>query len=151
MQAQRAGPGYAELEHAAHAAYLAALRGERIEVGDGFAVRTGAESNSENGVVSDAGDVEEVVAWMGGARRRSGSSAAGSDLHDRLVAAGCRPERTAVVMGARSPTSSSARRRASRRSRDEYRGRAQAVGFGEGAVGAPRGTWRAATAGRSAW
>ena len=50
-------PDYAELEHAAHAAYLAALPGDRIEVGDGFAVRTGAESNSENGVVSDAGDV----------------------------------------------------------------------------------------------
>src|SRR4051812_32246321 len=83
-------PDYSELEHAAHAAYLAALPGDRIAVGDGFAVRTGVESNSENGVVSDAGDVEEVVAWMAGAWAQWLVSAE-SDLHDRLVAGGRRP------------------------------------------------------------
>ena len=61
VQAQEP-PLDAELEHAAHAAYLAALPGERIEVGDGFAVRTGVDSNSENGVVCSVldGDVAEV-------------------------------------------------------------------------------------------
>ena len=95
-------PPYAELEHAAHAAYLAALPGERIEVGDGFAVRTGIDSNSENGVVCSLldGDPAEVIAWIDGAPAQW-LVGPGSDLRDRLVAAGCRPERTAVVMGAR--------------------------------------------------
>ena len=99
--AEPEGPDYAELEHAAHAAYLAQLPGERIEVGDGFAVRTGADSNSENGVVCSALDADpaEVVEWLRGAPAQWLISA-DSDLHDRLVAAGCRPERTAVVMGA---------------------------------------------------
>jgi ribosomal protein S18 acetylase RimI-like enzyme len=95
-------PPYAELEHAAHAAYLAQLPGERIEVGDGFAVRTGADSNAENGVVCSAldGDPAEVLAWMGDAPAQW-LIGPDSDLGERLIAAGCRPERTAVVMGAR--------------------------------------------------
>jgi hypothetical protein len=44
-------------------------------------------------------DPAQVVAWMAGAPAQWLVSAE-SDLHDRLVAAGCRPERTAVVMGA---------------------------------------------------
>jgi ankyrin repeat protein/GNAT superfamily N-acetyltransferase len=91
---------YAELEHAAHAAYLAALPGDRIEAGDGFAVRTGLASNSENGVVADDADVDAVTAWLDGAPARW-LVGPDSDLHDRLVAAGWSPERTAVVMGAR--------------------------------------------------
>ena len=46
------------------------------------------------------GDPAEVIAWLRGAPARWLISAE-SDLGDRLVAAGCRPERTAVVMGAR--------------------------------------------------
>jgi ankyrin repeat protein/GNAT superfamily N-acetyltransferase len=133
--AEPATPDYAELEHAAHAAYLAALPGDRIEVGDGFAVRTGVESNSENGVVSDAGDVDEVVAWMAGAWAQWLVSAE-SDLHDRLVAAGCRPERTAVVMGARLADLVPAAPEGDPAEADEYRELCEAVGFGEGAVGA---------------
>ena len=143
---------YAELEHAAHAAYLAALPGaERIEVGDGFAVRTGVDSNSENGVVCSAldGDPAEVIAWLGGApaqwlRRR------GSDLHDRLVAAGCRPERTAVVMGARLAALDLGEPEGEPAGGDEYRAVAEAVDFGAGAVGAQQRSWRAGTAARSA-
>ena len=106
-QAARAGgaPAVAELEWAAHAAYLAHLStsplATRRDAGDGFAVRTGLESNSENGVVCSrlAGDPAEVVAWMGGAPAQW-LVGAGTDLGERLTAAGCRPERDAVVMGA---------------------------------------------------
>ena len=133
--AEPATPDYAELEHAAHAAYLAALPGDRIEVGDGFAVRTGAGSNRENGVVADAGDVEEVVAWMAGAWGQWLVSAE-SDLHDRLVAAGCRPERTAVVMGAPLAALDLGDPEGEPASAEEYRAVAEAVDFGEGALGA---------------
>ena len=134
VQAQEP-PRYAELQHAAHAAYLAALSGERIEVGDGFAVRTGADSNSENGVVSDAGEVEEVVAWM---RETPAQWLVGlsSDLHDRLVAAGCRPERTAVLMGAPLAALELGAPEGEAADLEECRAAAEAVGFGEGAVGA---------------
>jgi ankyrin repeat protein/GNAT superfamily N-acetyltransferase len=98
--AEPAIPNYAELEHAAHAAYLAALPGQRLELGDGFAVRTGLDSNSENGVVADDADVAAVTVWLGDAPAQWLISA-GSGLGERLVAAGWRPERTAVVMGAR--------------------------------------------------
>jgi GNAT superfamily N-acetyltransferase len=97
-----ATPPYAELEHATHAAYLASLPGDRIAVGDGFAVRTGVDSNAENGVVCSAldGDPAEVIAWLGDAPAQW-LVGPGSDLRERLVQAGCRAERTAVVMGAR--------------------------------------------------
>jgi len=133
-----AEPPYAELEHAAHAAYLAALPGDRIEVGDGFAVRTGVHSNAENGIVCSVldGDPAEVVAWMGDtpAQWLVGRD---SDLHDRLVAAGCRPERTAVVMGARLADLDLGAPVGEPADRNEYRAVLEAVDFGEeGAVGA---------------
>jgi GNAT superfamily N-acetyltransferase len=64
-------------------------------------VRTGLRWNSENGVVCSRleGDPAEVVAWMRGAPAQW-LLADPTDLHEALVAAGCRPERTAVVMGA---------------------------------------------------
>ena len=74
VQAASEPPQYAELEHAAHAAYLAALPGDRIEVGDGFAVRTGAESNSENGVVAECRRRGGGRRVDGGRAGRSGSS-----------------------------------------------------------------------------
>ncbi len=72
------------------------------ELDDGFAVRTGVDDNTLNGVVCDEhGDVADVLAWL------EGSSAqwhvgAQAGLHARLVEAGARPERSAVVMGASS-------------------------------------------------
>ena len=104
--AEPAPPDYAELEHAAHAMYLAALPRTRPSTSSSgwtaFAVRTGVDSNSENGVVCSTldGDPAEVIAWLRGAPAQWLISAE-SDLGERLVAAGCRPERTAVVMGAR--------------------------------------------------
>src|SRR3954452_2684066 len=124
------GPSWAELEYAAHAAYLAALPGERIEIGDGFAVRTGAGSNAENGVVCSAldGDPAEVIAWMGGAPAQW-LVGADSELHDRLVAAGCRPERTAVVMGARRADLRLGEPEGEPADPEEYRTMLEAVGF----------------------
>ena len=130
-------PDYAELEHAAHAAYLAALPGARTEVGDGFAVRTGVDSNSENGVVCSIldGDPAEVIAWIHGAPAQW-LVAADSDLHDRLVAAGCRAERTAVVMGARLAELDLRAPEGEPAGAEEYRAVSQAVDFGAGSVGA---------------
>ena len=130
-------PPYAELEFAAHAAYLAQLPGDRIEVGDGFAVRTGVDSNSENGVVCSVldGDPADILAWMGDAPAQW-LVGAGSDLHDRLVAAGCRPERTAVLMGARLADLELGAPEGEPADADEYRSVAAAVDFGEGSVGA---------------
>ena len=128
---------YADLEFAAHAAYLGQLPGDRIEVGDGFAVRTGLDSNSENGVVCSVldGDPADILAWMGDAPAQW-LVGAGSDLHDRLVAAGCRPERTAVVMGARLADLELAAPEGEPAGADEYRSVAAAVDFGEGSAGA---------------
>jgi GNAT superfamily N-acetyltransferase len=130
-------PDYAELEHAATVAYLESLPGERIEVGDGFAVRSGADSNSENGVVCSAlgEDPAQVIAWMGGAPAQWLVSA-DSRLHDRLVAAGCRPERTAVVMGARVADLRLGEPEGEPADAAEYRTVAEAVDFGEGSIGA---------------
>jgi GNAT superfamily N-acetyltransferase len=95
----------AEASWAAQAEWLrrlAAAPGAQVrEVGDGFAVRTGVESNADNGVVCDeAGDaaIADVIAWIDAPAQwlvRPGST-----LGPRLAAAGCRPERDAVVMGA---------------------------------------------------
>jgi ankyrin repeat protein/GNAT superfamily N-acetyltransferase len=132
-EAEAPKPPYAELEHAAHAAYLAQLPGERIEVGDGFAVKTGVPSNSENGVVCSAldGDPADVVAWMGDAPAQWLVSP-GSELHERLVAAGCRPERTAVVMGARLEDLQLGEPEGEPADAEEYRAVALAAGFGTG-------------------
>jgi ankyrin repeat protein/GNAT superfamily N-acetyltransferase len=136
VQAQEP-PHYAELEHAAHAAYLEALPGERIEVGDGFAVRTGVGSNSENGVVCSVFDGEpaDVVAWLDGAPAQWLISA-DSDLGELLVGAGCRPERTAVLMGAQLVDLELGAPEGEPASAEEYRAVAEAVDFGEGSVGA---------------
>jgi GNAT superfamily N-acetyltransferase len=119
--------GWGERDVAVHAAYLRALaalpESETRAVGDGFAVRTGVASNTENGVVAGAASDEEVAAaiaflrgapaqWVltgsgatvgGAASTMAGAAGAGDPaaLHDRLVAAGAQPERSAVVMGAR--------------------------------------------------
>jgi ribosomal protein S18 acetylase RimI-like enzyme len=96
---------FAELSWQAEVAYLRLLASsplaETRPVGDGFAVRTGVESNTENGVVCDRATDEEIaaaIAWLDGAPAQWLVSGA-SDLSDRLVAAGATPERTAVVMG----------------------------------------------------
>jgi GNAT superfamily N-acetyltransferase len=75
------------------------------ELGDGFAVCTGPHSNADSGVVCSGGlddaAIAEIVAWF----QATGTPGqwligAGSELGPRLVAAGCRAERTAVIMGA---------------------------------------------------
>ena len=72
------------------------------ELDDGFAVRTGVDDNTLNGVVSDAhDDIAGVLAWLDGSPAQWHVGAR-NRLHARLVAAGARPERSAVVMGASS-------------------------------------------------
>jgi ankyrin repeat protein/GNAT superfamily N-acetyltransferase len=112
-RARRRGPSapeppYAELAWAAEAAYLRILASsplaETRPVGDGFAVVTGIEDNTENGVVCDgAGDaaIRDALAFIV-ERDASAQWLTGphSNLGGRLVAAGASPERTGVVMGA---------------------------------------------------
>jgi GNAT superfamily N-acetyltransferase len=91
---------------------LASLPGaERRKAGDGFAFATGARDNSRNGVVcsrlpaatTDA-RIAELLGWL----RERGvpgqwhveAATEPPDLRARLRRAGCRPERTAVVMAA---------------------------------------------------
>jgi len=96
---------FAELSWKAEVAYLrlltAAAHAQTRRVGDGFAVRTGAHSNTENGVVCDRAtdaEIAEAIAWLGGAPAQWFISGA-STLGPRLAAAGATPERTGVVMG----------------------------------------------------
>jgi ankyrin repeat protein/acetyltransferase (GNAT) family protein len=97
-------PPYAELEWAAAAAYLRHLAtsplAESRACGDGVAVFTGIDDNTENGVVCSRLDegVDETIAWLRGAPAQW--LVADDHLRERLVAAGANPERTAVVMGA---------------------------------------------------
>jgi ankyrin repeat protein/GNAT superfamily N-acetyltransferase len=107
-------PHYGELGWAAEAAYLGLLATsplvERRACGDGVAVCTGVESNAENGVVCSRidGDVDATIAgavrWLAErdapAQWLLADPVAPGDLRERLIAAGARPERTAVVMGA---------------------------------------------------
>jgi ankyrin repeat protein/GNAT superfamily N-acetyltransferase len=99
----------AEASWAAQAEWLRRVAASPVaavrELGDGFAVRSGAHSNADSGVVCSAGvddaAIAEIVAWF----QAAGTPGqwligAGSDLGPRLVAAGCRAERTAVIMGA---------------------------------------------------
>lgn len=78
----------------AQAEYLAYLGrvGEAREVDGAFAVRTGAQSNTENGVVAHGavGDVPELVAWFADAP--ACWLDVGGRNHDALVAAGAQPE-----------------------------------------------------------
>ena len=106
------GPPYGELGWAAHAAYLRLLATSPLSdsrpCGDGVAVITGVESNSENGVACSAldGDVDATIAealrWLRDVPSQwlLADPVAPVDLRERLVAAGARPERTGVVMGA---------------------------------------------------
>jgi ankyrin repeat protein/GNAT superfamily N-acetyltransferase len=102
-------PPYAELAWSAEAAYLRVLSSsplaETRPCGDGFAVITGIEDNTENGVVCDRADddaIAEALAWLA-ARGAPAQWFVGdsSDLGGRLVAFGASPERTGVVMGAK--------------------------------------------------
>ena len=100
-------PDYAELEWRAEAAYLRRLAtapaAAARPVGDGIAVRTGLDSNAENGVVCsrDPGDLEPLLAWLDApAQWLLAPPTEPPDLLARLVAAGAIAERTAVVMGA---------------------------------------------------
>lgn len=87
----------------AQAEYFAYLRraGETRVVDGAFAVKTGASSNTENGVVAHGAvdDVAELVAWS------KDVPASWLDLeganHDALVAAGARPENDGKEMFAR--------------------------------------------------
>jgi GNAT superfamily N-acetyltransferase len=95
----------AEASWAAQAEWLRRLaavpQAQVREVGDGFAVRTGVQSNADNGVVSDEADdaaIADVIAWIDAPAQWLVS--ARSTLGPRLAAAGCRPERDGVVMGA---------------------------------------------------
>jgi GNAT superfamily N-acetyltransferase len=107
-------PPYGELAWAAHAGYLRLLAtsplAERRPCGDGLAVITGVESNSENGVIcsrlerdvdADAA-IAETLSWLRDAPSQwlLADPVSPADLRERLVAAGARPERTGVVMGA---------------------------------------------------
>jgi GNAT superfamily N-acetyltransferase len=87
----------------AQAEYLAYLRraGATRQVDGAFAVKTGAFSNTENGVVASGSvaDVGSLVAWF------SDAPASWLDLgglnHDALLAAGASPENNGHEMGMR--------------------------------------------------
>ncbi len=100
---------YAELGWTVQAEWLTRLaassRVQTRALGDGFAVLSGVESNAHNGVVCSGGVDDDAIADIVGWFQAAGVPAqwlveAGSELGPRLVAAGCRAERTAVVMGA---------------------------------------------------
>jgi ankyrin repeat protein/GNAT superfamily N-acetyltransferase len=105
-------PPYGELALAAQAAYLRLLGtsplADRRPCGDGMAVITDVESTTENGVVASRldGDVDATIAetlrWLQDAPAQwlLADPVSPADLRARLVAAGARPERTGVVMGA---------------------------------------------------
>ena len=110
-----AEPPYGDLAWAAQAAYLRLLAASPLAecrpCGDGVAVITGVDSNTENGVVcsrlanADAGTtIAETLRWLADRDAPSQWLVADpvdpADLRDRLVAAGARPERSGVVMGA---------------------------------------------------
>src|SRR6185312_9336554 len=96
----------------AQAAYLRLLAtsplAEHRPCGDGVAVVTGLESNSDNGVVASRLDddadatIAETLRWLRDAPSQwlLADPVAPADLRERLAAAGARPERTGVVMGA---------------------------------------------------
>jgi ankyrin repeat protein/GNAT superfamily N-acetyltransferase len=101
---------WGELSHAAAVEVewlrrLAAAHATR-PVGDGFAVRTGSESNTDNGVVCsrlDPAEIPDAIAFLEGAPGMwlTGPTTDPPDLGRRLQRAGARTERTAVTMGAR--------------------------------------------------
>ena len=100
-------PDYAELEFRAQATYLRLLADSPAAAarpaGDGVAVRTGVDSNAENGVVCsrDPGDLGALLDWLDApAQWLLTPPTAPPDLLHRLLDAGATAERTAVVMGA---------------------------------------------------
>jgi ankyrin repeat protein/GNAT superfamily N-acetyltransferase len=105
-------PPYGELGWDAEQAYLRLLAtspvAESRPCGDGVAVITGLHSNGENGVVCSRLDddpdatIADTLRWLADAPAQwlLADPVNPSDLRERLVAAGARPERTAVVMGA---------------------------------------------------
>jgi hypothetical protein len=105
-------PPYGELGWAAEQAYLRLLATSPLAdgrpCGDGVAVITGVESNTENGVVcsrlDDGADADATLRWFAErdapAQWLLAEPVAPADLRGRLVAAGASAEPTAVVMGA---------------------------------------------------
>jgi ankyrin repeat protein/GNAT superfamily N-acetyltransferase len=104
-------PPYAELAWTAEAAYLRLLSEsplvETRACGDGFAVVTAIEDNTENGVVCSSADdatIAATLAWL--AERQAPAQwllrepLDPADLRERLAAAGASPERTGVLIGA---------------------------------------------------
>jgi GNAT superfamily N-acetyltransferase len=83
--------------------------GESVRRDGAIAVVTGADSNIENGIVSDRADVDpgvavELVAWVrdrGKPASWGAETAVGDRLHATLVGLGCDEETTGVDMGAR--------------------------------------------------
>jgi len=91
---------------AAQAEYLAHLRSapsaDVREENGVYAVRTGAASNTENGVVGDnATPARELIAWFGERRAPASWLCRDGTSRDALVAAGCRAERDSWEMRAR--------------------------------------------------
>ncbi len=104
-----AAGNYAELGWTVQAEWLkrlaASARAQVRELGEGFAVLSGVNSNAHNGVVCSGGvddaAIAEIVGWFQAAGvPAQWLVAADSALGPQLAAAGLRPERTAVVMGA---------------------------------------------------
>jgi ankyrin repeat protein/GNAT superfamily N-acetyltransferase len=104
-------PPYAELAWTAEAAYLRLLSEsplvETRPCGDGFAVVTAIEDNTENGVVCSSADdatIAATLAWLAErqvpARWLLREPLGPADLRERLAAAGASPERTGVLIGA---------------------------------------------------
>jgi ankyrin repeat protein/GNAT superfamily N-acetyltransferase len=99
-------PDYAERLWAAEIAYLRVLATsplvESRPCGDGIAVLSGIDSNTENGIVcshADDATIAAMLAWVDAPAQWFVADP--TDLRPRLVAAGATPERTAIVMGAR--------------------------------------------------
>jgi GNAT superfamily N-acetyltransferase len=97
---------WGELVLDAEADYLELLAGVcEARRGDGYlAVRSGVGSNIENGVVADRADVEavaELLRWLEAVPASWVARAPEPGLVERLIAAGCRPERSGHDMGAR--------------------------------------------------
>jgi GNAT superfamily N-acetyltransferase len=95
-----------DVARSAQIEYLRALAespaAETFRVGDGFAIATGIGSNTENGVVAGdatASEVDGTIAWFQQRDLPAMWLDAKPSLRDRLLAAGCRPDRGGVDMG----------------------------------------------------
>jgi GNAT superfamily N-acetyltransferase len=102
---------WGELSHAARVEWLRRLAdapgAATRPVGDGFAVRTGSDSNTDNGVVcsrlEDLAEIPDAIAFLDRAPGMwlTGATTDPPDLGRQLQRAGASTERTAVTMGAR--------------------------------------------------